>query len=43
MDGLRIRGVAFRPVYFTPTFSKHANLTVRGVHAIPLQADFDPV
>lgn len=31
LGGLAIRGVAFRPAYFTPTFSKHAGVTCGGV------------
>lgn len=31
MNDLKLTGVSFRPVYFTPTFSKHANELCRGV------------
>lgn len=31
MNNLDLEGVIFRPVYFTPTFSKHANTLCRGV------------
>lgn len=31
MNGLKLEGVVFRPVYFTPTFSKHANELCKGV------------
>lgn len=31
MNGLALKGVLFRPAYFTPTFSKHAGTLCRGV------------
>jgi uncharacterized protein YbbC (DUF1343 family) len=31
MNDLKLEGVAFRPAYFTPTFSKHVNELCRGV------------
>lgn len=31
MNGLNLNGVLFRPAYFTPTFSKHANSLCKGV------------
>ncbi|WP_313131071.1 exo-beta-N-acetylmuramidase NamZ family protein [Anaerocolumna sp.] len=31
MNDLKLEGVAFRPAYFTPTFSKHVNELCRGI------------
>jgi uncharacterized protein YbbC (DUF1343 family) len=31
MNGFRLEGILFRPVYFTPSFSKHANTLCKGV------------
>ncbi len=31
MNDLKLEGVAFRPAYFTPTFSKHLNELCRGI------------
>lgn len=39
MENRGIPGVAFRPTYFTPTFSKHANVTCGGVHIHILDRD----
>jgi beta-N-acetylhexosaminidase len=44
LDGHGLSGVAFRPAYFTPTFSKHAQERVEGVQVHVRDRDaFEPV
>lgn len=44
MNALEIPGVRFRPVYFTPTFSKYENQRCAGVHVYVIERNvFRPV
>lgn len=44
LNGLGLPGVRFRPVYFSPTFSKHAGQSCRGVHVVVTDREvFQPV
>ncbi|MDR2703172.1 MAG: DUF1343 domain-containing protein [Cellulomonadaceae bacterium] len=43
MNGLELAGAHFRPVYFTPTFSKHAGVLCQGIQLHVLDKDkFQP-
>jgi uncharacterized protein YbbC (DUF1343 family) len=44
LNGLGLRGVRFRPVYFTPTFSKHKGVMCGGVQVhVTDFGTFDPI
>jgi len=44
LNGLELPGVRFRPVYFTPTFSKYAGQSCRGVQVYVTDREiFEPV
>lgn len=44
LDRVRVPGVRFRPVFFKPTFHKHAGRTCGGIHLVVTDRNrFDPV